>query len=194
MKPVDYDNDVAEYLERIAMLAQQLKDSEDKCDAIQSACERYLEEEEILKAELEALKQKLEEEKMERLKMEANLRLQISNWEIKYELEIEEVKNSYQDLLSFTDLEREVNQQVIVGYDKRVKYYQNQLRSVQNILRTPRLTRIYQHEMAKKIKLHSQEVQALIKNLNSQSDLVSKKSLVTRDGTSMPTALALDSH
>ena len=52
MKPVDYENEVTEYLERIAILEQMLKDSEDKCSAIQSACEQYLIEEEELKKQL----------------------------------------------------------------------------------------------------------------------------------------------
>ena len=167
VKPIDYETDVQMYLNRIQILEIQLADSEAKCKIIQSACEQYLKEEEELKSKLLRIQDELKVEKNKRREDVLNLKGQIKDWEAKYEYDVNKLKSQYNQLLSFTDIEREINQKIIVGYDARLKYFQSQLRSVQNILRTPRLTTIYQREMAKKIKLHKQEVLDLIETLNS---------------------------
>ena len=56
-----------------------------------------------------------------------------------------------------------------------------QLTAVRNILRTPRLTTIYQREMARKMKAHEADVLGLIERLNSEAYLEAseKRQLVT---------------
>lgn len=77
------------------------------------------------------------------------LNKKITEWEIKYEEDVEAVKKEYNLLLTYTDIERQVNHKALKGLQDRIDFTQHQLRAVQNILRTPRLTTIYQREMAK---------------------------------------------
>ena len=55
IKPIDYEFDIEEFKQRIFDLEEDLKASEAKSDAIQSACEQYLKEEEELRANLKHL-------------------------------------------------------------------------------------------------------------------------------------------
>ena len=55
VKPVEYETNVQEYMDKIAELEQLLRDSEAKSDAIQSACEQYLREEKELKEKMASL-------------------------------------------------------------------------------------------------------------------------------------------
>ena len=60
LKPIDYENDLQEYCDKIKILEEQLKGEHDKSEAIQSACEQYLKEEAEIKAELKRLNQELQ--------------------------------------------------------------------------------------------------------------------------------------
>ena len=51
-------------------------------------------------------------------------------WQDKYEKDVDDVKADYSRLLQFTDVEREISQQVMVGFQGRVDFYRGQLRSV----------------------------------------------------------------
>ena len=92
VKPVDYNTDVQIYLERIAMLEQQLADSDANAKAIQAACEQYLKEEEQVKARLESVQMELVGEKKDRKEEVSRLKRLISDWEEKYEHDVNEVK------------------------------------------------------------------------------------------------------
>ena len=67
VKPIEYDTKINDYIEANELLKQQLQDSNDKSDAVMSACEQYLKEEEELKARMAAQEKELKEEKKMRL-------------------------------------------------------------------------------------------------------------------------------
>ena len=68
----------------------------------------------------------------------------IEEWKLKYDTDVANVQEEFQQLLDFTDVERELAHSIINGFQKKVDGYQKHLRGILNVLRTPRLTRIYQ--------------------------------------------------
>ena len=61
------------------------------------------------------LESQLAHEKVERAKDVNNLNQRITNWEIKYEEDVNRLQTDLSQLLNFTDLERSLNHQVITG-------------------------------------------------------------------------------
>lgn len=104
------------------MLKQQLFDSEQKSDAIQSACEQYLKEEKELKERMQWLTDQLALEKMNRQTDVETLNKKITEWEIKYEEDVEAVKKEYNLLLTYTDIERQVNHKALKGLQDRIDF------------------------------------------------------------------------
>ena len=80
VKPLDYETDLVIYKKQIKNLEAQIANTEAKSDAIQSACEQYLNEEKELKDRLKFLEDQLGVEKINRQNDVYKLELEIAKW------------------------------------------------------------------------------------------------------------------
>ena len=80
VKPLDYETDLVIYKKQILNLEAQIVNTEAKSDAIQSACEQYLNEEKELKDRLKFLEDQLGVEKINRQNDVYKLELEIAKW------------------------------------------------------------------------------------------------------------------
>ena len=88
LKPIDYENDLQGYRDKIKQLEFLLQGAEDKSNAIQSACEQYLKEEAEIKAKLKQLTEDLRDEKVARANDVFDMKRAIDQWQIKYETDV----------------------------------------------------------------------------------------------------------
>ena len=67
----------------------------------------------------------------------------------KYRIDIQSMQDKIVRILKFTDLERKVAEHTNIAWASKLQLKREKLRALTNILRTPRLTSIYQREIRK---------------------------------------------
>ena len=112
-----------------------------KAEAIEAATKQYLEEEKQIKEKLRNLDQDLMFEKLNRTAERDKLQNQISDLEWNYERDVKQVNEELARLLDFSDLERTCREQVEAKLLQRIEDLKIQMKGLQRVLRTPRLTR-----------------------------------------------------